>query len=234
MHENRFLKVWKWVVLAAPFWWMSGLSLLFYQGVSFGLFLTLVYTFQKRSLPLYVPASFFYLFFLVLVYVFALVTHLYVAESQRIVASLYNLTYWVMGLFLIIVMANSFSLTGAHLFLAGFWGLGWMYAIFGLGVFFAAHVGIHTITFSTPLHFLSQYLGETTLVDQTLTVQLLLSDVFASLSRPRFNAFVPYPAASGAMIMMVLMMIWPRLPKTKKSCDLHFYFSSWPIGWDCL
>ena len=222
--DNRFLRFWKWAVLGAPVWWLLGFSLFIYHAMAFLLFFTMVYHFQKKPAGIFLPPSFFFLFSLGAIFLFSVLTHAFVYEPMRVAASLYNLSFWAMGLCLIAVMANSFSFSEAASYLKVFPPLAWGFVFFGVAALGSGLAGMRLVLFPTPLYFLTDFLGHTALVEETLTVQLLLSDLFASLTHPRFNALVPYPTAAGAMIMIVLMMLLTRAAMMKKTASPQFLF----------
>ncbi len=216
---DRTLSLWKWAVLAAPLWWVLGLNLLIYQSVAVFLFLRMAACYQREDQGIYLPAPCFFIFSLILLYFFSIVIHASSFPAARVVASFYNLTYWIMGFLIMVILANAFQVQKTSFFLGVFNSLAWMMGILGAAMSLAAWVGGHTILFPTPLSGLSRAFENADLLPQSVNVYLLIEDWFASTFRLRFNVFSPYPTATGGLLMMALMMIttWAALNKKLKS-----------------
>lgn len=204
---NRTLSFWKWTVLGAPLWWVLGLNLIIYQGMALFLFIRLISFYQRQDRGIYLPSSCVIIFFLMLVYLFSILIHAQSFPVGRVMAAVYNLSYWMMGCFVIVVFANTFSMLQTRFFLKTFDSLAWIMGFLWILAFFAAMYGQHSVIFPTPLDGLSRYFENADLLSQTLKVQLLIEDWFASVFRLRFNVFSPYPTATGGLLMITLMMI---------------------------
>ena len=200
------LNFWKWTVLGAPLWWVLGLNLMIYQIAAVFLFARLIFFFQREDRGLYLPSSCFVILFLMLIYFFSILIHAQAFPAGRVLASAYNLSYWMMGCFVIVVFANTFSTRQNRFLLKTFRSLGWIMGFLGIAAFFAAAYGRHAVIVPTPLDGLSRYFENADLLSQTLKVQLLIEDWFASVFRLRFNVFSPYPTATGGLLMITLMM----------------------------
>lgn len=219
---DRTLSLWKWGVLAAPLWWVLGLNLLIYQSIAVFLFFRMAAWYQHEDRGVYLPAPCLFIFSLILIYFFSIVIHASSFPAARVAASFYNLTYWIMGFLIMVVLANAFRIQKISFILGAFNSLAWMMGILGAAMFWAAWAGGHTIMIPTPLSGLSHAFENVDLLPQSVNVHLLIEDWFASVFRLRFNVFSPYPTATGGLLMMALMMIATWAALTQKSKNPFF------------
>lgn len=204
---NPVFRFWGWSVMGAPLWWLLGLNLFFYHAFSFVLFIAVTHRLTRMNRPLFLSPSFFFLFSIVIIYAFSLAIHTLDQDFSRVMASAYNLSFWVMGAMLTVALSNAFTciedlnvVLKAFIVLATFMGL--------LAVSMLVYVGMggKSLVFQTPLYGLGKFFGETTLVQQSLSVILLIFDWFAASARARFNAFAPYPTATAGTVVILLLM----------------------------
>lgn len=198
---------WRWVLAGAAVWWVLGLNLFVYQATAAGLFFMLLQESRRLSRGLIIPPTAVCLFLLSVVYLFSMAIHSGSSELSRVVAAGYNLSFWIMGGMIVMVLANAFKVEDIAEVLRVFRWLAIISGILAVGILGAWYSGSHEIILKTPLHFLTRYVGNTVLVESTLTLKPLLFDWFASLTRPRFNVFSPYPTAAGGILMILLMML---------------------------
>ncbi len=210
--ETLTYKLWRWSVTAAAVWWFLGLNLFIYQIVTFFLFMGMLYMSNRASAGLYFPPSTGYILCIAVFYFLSIFLHVFFvgAEASRVIAALYNLSFWIMGFMLIMVLSNAFSSFCVAPFMKTFTRLAWMMGVAAAAMLWLWRTGHREVIFETPLYFLTRFLGDTQLVESSLLVRPLLMDWFASANRPRFNMFSPYPTASGAITVIVLAMILTR------------------------
>ncbi|HTL47459.1 MAG TPA: O-antigen ligase family protein [Verrucomicrobiae bacterium] len=204
------MKKWRWVMMGAGAWWLMGLNLFVYHLSAFGLFMEAIHRKNRQNAGVYMPASARFLVAIAVIYSFSIVIHLSSADSSRIVAAVYNLSFWIMGAMIVVVMANNFRSEMIPDILDGFYALSFFVAVVSFLILAAWMKGIRDVTLPSPLYGLASHLGDTNLVKDSLLIRPLMWDWFASVSRPRFNVFSPYPTAAGGCIMIILLMILTR------------------------
>lgn len=219
MMGSLTFRLWRWTFLFALVWWCAGLNLFIYHIAAFFLFLGMIYLSNRRDEGLALPSSALYTLLIATFYFLSILIHVFFvgAEADRIVASLYNLSFWVMGSMLIIVLSNAYSSTEMQPILKSFNRLAWITGILAIAMLIAWQSGRRVIEFDTPLYGLGKLLGRTQLVENSLVVRPLLWDWFASASRPRFNVFSPYPTAAGGILVIVLIWISTYAAMERKS-----------------
>jgi len=205
---DGFLKIWQWAVIGAPLWWVLGLNLFFYHFFALVIFLGMVHRYDRQQRPIHVSATSILLLLIVAAYGFSVGIHSFSSDASRVVAASYNLSFWVMGLMVIVVLTNTFTREGVRHFLNAFLVFSCVTAVLAIVGWSAILLGLQTVIFPTPLYGLGQLLGRTVLVENSLSVVFLELDWFVSLGRPRFNVYSPYPTAAGGIFMIVLMMLF--------------------------
>jgi len=171
--DERTLRAWKWMVLGAPVWWVLGLNLIIYHLASFVLCLSVIHRYDRQNKTITISGSAFLLLLVAIVYASSILIHAFSSEFSRVVAACYNLAFWVMGILMVTVFSNLSipkyipQVLGVFPWLAGFIG------ILTLGVMIAYAMGAGSVAFATPLYGLSKYLGQTSLVERSLSVKLM-------------------------------------------------------------
>jgi hypothetical protein len=166
------------------------------------------------------------IFLFVLVYVYSLAVHAADGPASRVIASVYNLSYWVMGFFLMLVVSNFFSLEKIQDMAGVLFPLAWSIAFLFFMMLFLSSRGHIEFSVPTPLYWMGDILGNTALVQESVSMTLLVYDWFNEVTRPRFNALSPYATATAALIMLVLIMTIVRALFGKKVKSPTVFFLS--------
>ncbi len=213
--SSQIFKIWLGTVFAVPLWWILGCNLFIYHIVTALLVVATVHKAHQQGKGLVVPPSFVLIGMTILVYVFSLIIRGIEADPMRVLASLYNLSLWIMGLMLVFALTNLFTLSDIEPVVKIFPFLTGVTGVLVIAMFFAQSRGYHSLIFPTPLYGLTKFLGHTILVENTLTLQPLYWDWFAEGNWPRFSFFSPYPTASGGVMIIFLSMLiaWARISK---------------------
>ena len=194
------------MIWAAPVWWLLGLNLLIYHVAAAVLLIAMVASWNRENRPIFLDFPIFLILFFVFVYGFSLAVNAEDSPPSRVLASAYNLSYWVMGLCLIALLSNLFSREAIPDFLNALPPVGWVISLLFLVMLFLGAQGHIDFAVRTPLYGLKDILGNTPLVEQSVSAILLVFDWFYEVSRPRFNALSPYATATAALIMMIMIM----------------------------
>lgn len=204
------LKHWGLIVAGAGLWWVMGLNLFIYHVVTFLYFMVLVHHYDRGSRAIYLPQSAFWLLGIVIVYATSIGLHSFSAPPSRVVAALYNLSFWVVGFMLVVLLANAYDSRKTNMFFTPFFILCISTAGFFLMALLLMKMGIGNFGFKTPLYPLKRIFGDTVLVTNTLTATLIHRDWFVASFYPRLNIYSPYATATGGCIMICLYMLFTK------------------------
>ncbi len=204
--NRKGFSFWRWILWASPLWWFLGGIMLIYH-LACAWMLMLGRSGRQESKSLYLPATVFYVISIFTVYLFSILIHASAESASRVLASGYNLSFWLMAAGLIIYFSNHFEVSDISEIYKTFKGLAAVMALLSLWAASLIFMGVRQFSFETPLFFLTRVLGDTALVKQSVTAMLLIFDWFAEAERPRFNALMPYPTATAAFIVIVIFMV---------------------------
>ncbi len=204
--ESGIPALWKWTVLGAAAWWFLGLNLFIYHIAAALLFLILIQGLPEKKLFVGPSASF--LAMLSAVYFCSILIRSLVDGGGRSLAALYNLSFWVMGIFLVTAMSNYYSARFQSELPKILRVLSFTIAVifvFFMGCWFLSR---QAIIIETPLFKPLRWIDTAPLglIENSLLVKPVFLDWFASFSTPRFNVFSPYATAAAAMMMMVILI----------------------------
>ncbi len=225
--NNFYLKFWRWVVLGAPAWWFLGVNLGIYHLAALLLLIGMMQSSLAGNLPVFLSSSSKFLFAYVVIYAFSLTANAPTAgDSMRVIASAYNLSYWIMGLFLVTVMSNVFSLADTKVVFKTFFDMSLVIGLLTVVILILMLAGFQTLMVYTPFYDLTKLLGHTTLVENSLVVKMLYWEWFASTLFPRFNLFSPYAVATAEVLVFILVMSICHAQLQKKLRSPLFLFIS--------
>jgi|GEM_PF-1711932 len=219
--RTNTINLWAVTIAGAGIWWMLGMNLFFYHFAAIVMFLYVSSSMHHEEKGVLIPPTAILLVSIALVYFFSILLHLPDGDSNRVIAALYNFSFWIMGAALVISLGNTFELSQTPRIYRALMVVGWVTGIAGVIALVAWKSGVQTIVFKTPLYWMTRFIGTTTLVESSLLVRPLLWDWFASLSRPRFNMFSPYPTAAGGIIMIIIMSATVYASSQKKMKSLQ-------------
>lgn len=224
MNESLSYRIWSWAVMGALLWWCAGFNLFIYHLTALILFLGLTYVANRYSGGLLLPSSGIFILCISVFYFLSILIHAFFEEGGgRVVASFYNLSFWIMGFMLILVLATTFSKIEIGVILRAFWILSWVTGLIAVVMLILWQKGTKNVVFYTPLYAIGDLMGRTQLVEGSLQVRPLLLDWFASASRPRLNVFSPYPTAAGGIILIILIMTITRAVIERRQFSFVFW-----------
>lgn len=216
---------WAIACLSIPLWWWSGLILVFYQLFAILLFAHFLFVHQKNERLLYIPQSVHALGFFIFLYGCSLVLNFFQSDFVRIMASLYNLSYWIMGICLMVVLSNLTWESCGKKIEKVFMVLAFFFAMAFLIIFpFGLWKGTSVLIVHTPLMERAGEWKEIALISHSLEMQFLVPDWFNSQPWPRFNFLSPYPTATSATLGIILIFLYALYPLKKVSEKLWLIF----------
>lgn len=206
--ENFFTDRWCWLLSGAFFWWLLGLNLFVYHVGAIALLVVFLFHQNTKLKGFWLPPSAGLLFLLISIYLFSIGIHFKESGMSRVVAAIYNLSFWGMGFCLVVVLGNVFRFEQISDIYRAYRRVGWVVFVMCFLILILWGSGRMDFHFKTPLYPLTRVLGETSLIKNSLVVHPLLFDWLASATRPRLNLFSPYPTAAGGIIMICLYWLW--------------------------
>lgn len=189
----------------APLWWLLGFNIFIFHVVSIWMFLKLVVQYTKTGERVRIPGSIRFLILLILTYSISIVFNFGSNEVIRSVASIYNLSYWVMGVFLVIVIYNVTDIETissiSKAFRVNMYFIG-ILAI--LGAFVWLITG-NEIVFSAPVRYLlPNALDGMQLLSHSTTVTIVTPGWVSQTLLPRAKIMSPsFPSAAGVIAMLL-------------------------------
>lgn len=191
-------------IALAPIWWILGFSFFIYHVISAFLFIGLFLILKRNNISIRIPKICLFLILLILVYTFSLILNIVRADTTRIIASLYNYSFWLMGLFLIIFVYNVFKFDDIINVLKLFNFILLVTGIILVCGLIAWFSGIRSISFRSPTLLGFEFLESFPLIKASTTTTLVSTRWLFSWVFPRSSIMNPYPTATGAMVIMLL------------------------------
>lgn len=215
LRRKLLLTIWSGTVLGIPLWWLLGLNLFVYHFTASILLISSLLEAGRASKKLRVPPIALFLILIGTLYLVSILLHAGSYRMDRVMAAVYNLSFWFLGAMLVVVLSFCYSSDFISKFLRNFVILGVVNSILVLVGLIAILNGIQELGFTTPLHGLTDITKGSPLVDYSLRVRLLTRDWFAFGLRSRLNLYTPYPTATGAFLVISLIMLltWASIKK---------------------
>ena len=188
----------------SPLWWLLGLNVFVYQFAVMWIFSKMMFQHMRTSRILVLPKLAFYPVLVTLTLGASLLLNIGQNDATRSLAALYNLSFWIMGILLIIAAYNSFT----ERFLRSCIDVSEALIVtIGILSFFALIFwlrGISNMEMKTPLLQALPWFERIVLLKSSTTARLISSDWFAGGFRPRVFVLSPYPTALAALLIMLL------------------------------
>lgn len=192
----------------APLWWILGFSIFIYQAVTFWLLVKVTVTSIVKRESLIIPKISLSLILLIIVYGLSLMINYPYNETIRTVASFYNLSFWIMGLALIIVVYNSLNVESIHtLSKALRFNVIVCGILAGISVFFW-FLGHKEITYPTLLLKLVPSIANIAHLKASATMSFVRTDWFAFRPLPRTAVMAPYPTALSFFLILSIPLAY--------------------------
>jgi hypothetical protein len=208
MKKNFYLTVWGTSLVLAPLWWFLGMNLFVYHLVAGLFFMTLIHESASRNRSLFIPPSVRQLLLLIAIYIISLGIHMGSGEKGRVLASCYNLSFWILGTLMVLAMSNAFRIRDIPWLRKHFLVMACQVVLFAGVMLFLVIRGTRSVIFTTPLYALSGLVGsaQESLFDCTVQLVILQIDWWASWL-VRMNYLAPYPTQTGGTIVLIMMML---------------------------
>jgi hypothetical protein len=206
-----------WSIALIPLWWVTGLTLVIYQGIAFWVLIKLVLVAKTNRVRLEIPPVVAWIFPFVLLLFLSLGIGLLEQERGRVIGALYSNLLWVMGVIMAFVVYHISSPTThirfakAMLFPALFAGVLTVYGVYEWEVL----GNYQDIRIETPVY---QAIGKTAypLVNNSVRALILTADWYEESLRPRVSVMGTYPVASAGLMLLfmgLLSLYWLQKEK---------------------
>ena len=194
-----------------PLWWLLGLGLIIFHAVSLLIFFKVAAGRTARGRRLRLPGLALWLVPFLLLYGLSISLNAGAFGQLRVLAGVYNLSYWIMGLLLMISLYNALEVDDLSTFarplafvLATAGGLSILALL--LWIF-----GAHSVRLPTPFQALLPETLREPLAVWSTQMSILVQDWFSGTAWPRTSVYSPYPTALAAVVVMsVPMLLWVR------------------------
>jgi O-antigen ligase len=187
----------------APLWWVLGVSIFIYHAVTIWLFLKLMIISINNHERIRIARPVRFLILITIIYGISLVINYPKNEIQRTMASLYNYSFWVMGLVLIVVIHNSFDMGAVKKLTAPL-----RFNVITIGILATIFVifwlsGHKEIEYKSLLLSILPGIGQIPLLKASTTLGFVHTDWFAFRPLPRIEIMAPHGPAVAALIILM-------------------------------
>jgi len=190
-------------VYIAPFSWLIGTNLVVFHAISAWMFVKN----DRRPLNVLTASLLAY----ILVYLFSLSSAAFRGEDlARLIASAYNLSFWVMGLMLLLTKLN-FGETSLQRPAGRV-----IYFVAAVAVLFLAANGLRDLTFDSLLGSVVRGISLPPLVNDSMKLYIFGMEWADSSLSIRAKIMSPYPTALAAMLLLLLSLSTPSHFRDRK------------------
>lgn len=202
-------------LLLVPLWWYIGINFIVFHFLSVFLFIKTVVKIRRASERLQPPKEILFLSAYIFIYILSILINLKDIPVWRLLASLNNLSYWVMGVIILFVVYNSIKLEDITKYLRTFKNFGIITAVFVISIFSGALISLKYMNIETliyqllPRETIELIKTHAPLLRSHLIPHLLIkSDFFSIPDVPRPNGFNLWATTlSGTMILLIVMTL---------------------------
>lgn len=187
-------------VLASPLIWLMGLNFLAYHLVAGLSGASVALRASRRGAGFRLPANTLFLLAFLASYALSLAINAPGAEPDRVIGSIYNLSYWGMGLLLIAAISNIDQGQAAEAFRRG--GVV-VLAFAGLATLGGYHLwqGEEAVVFPSLAQRLVPGLASSPLLADSTSISLAVVDWLFGEPYPRSSVMGPYPTALAGLVL---------------------------------
>lgn len=209
-------------ILLIPLWWILGVRFFVFHLIAFWIFLRVVFKKYKEKDRLAFPAEAMFCTAFIILYFLSLLINLKNIPSPRVLASLNNLSFWVMGLLVILAVHNSLSRENMLSLLKAFSAFGLLSSLFvatAYIVWFITHKYIHiksALYYLLPERMITLIMEKAPLVKYSILPTLIGWDKLFRRDFPRTPAFNLYGTALGATMVFLIAMTLAYYTMTKR------------------
>jgi O-antigen ligase len=199
-------------ILLIPLWWFLGIKFFIFHLIALVVLVKAFRQKHRQREKLVVPKGFYFLMAFIIIYFLSLLINLKDIPFSRWLASFNNLSFWMMGLFMVLAISNSIHKEDILPLLKSFMIFGIASSLFVLCGYLAWLVSHKYISINSLLHHLLpdkliELIGEKALLlKSSLVLNIIGQDKLFSTYVPRSPGFNVYGPALGATMIFVISM----------------------------
>jgi O-antigen ligase len=197
------------LLLLTPIWWLLGVRFIIFHLIVFFLFIKMIIILAKNNHRLFIPIELIFLGIFIVLYIISLLS-IQDVPIERVVASIYNLSFWIMGFFLIILIYNQINEENIIEILKSCRNFGLITSLFVIGSFVYSiiteeyHLRIKSLMgYFIPLDPIK---GKAQLIADSLWPLIVAKDWIYQKLIPRPFGFNAYPTAMGATMVILISL----------------------------
>jgi len=198
----------------APVFWMLGVGAVVYHFLAALAFFMNLLSRKFKSQSNHVSFAAVLVLVYVLIYGFSIAANASMYSSQRILGGVYNLSYWIMGLLIILAVSNMDWRSWSQRLFWPFVTIAIFSGIISLIGLILWTTGVENYTLVTPFNAVFSSLVDVPLIKASTNMNILNKDWLLDQARPRSSALAPYPTALAGIMLFVLPFIYYFQPQT--------------------
>lgn len=206
MNTNTMKSINK-VVFIIPLLWVLGFKFFIFHLLSLFIFIKTIITAKKNSQRIRISIEHKLLFIFIIIYATSIFINIGNSEMSRVIASVYNLTYWIIGLFTMISIYNDDALCKKDIieFSKSIKNVGLFIILLFIISLVLWIVKIDFLSIDTPTRlFLPTSLKSTLLGDAT-NMYIYTTDWMFNRNILRFVGIFNYPAETAISIIFIIL-----------------------------
>lgn len=210
-----------WAILLIPLWWVLGIRFFIFHFLSIWVFLKLLIVKHRDKEKFIFPSECYFLMAFITLYAVSFFLNLKSIPLFRASASLYNLSFWIIGMLIIMVIYNSIDKESMLRFLKSFQIFGIVCSLFVLSahafwIFTHKYLSVKSLLYwLLPEGLIEVVKSKALLLLSSLVVSIVGEDKLFGNPFPRSPGFNVYSTALG-MTMIVLIAMTLAYYKTRK------------------
>ncbi|MCE9675723.1 O-antigen ligase family protein [Paraclostridium bifermentans] len=198
------------LILLSPIWWILGFKFFIIHLVAVYLFIKLIITSKKENIKIKIHLTHKVLFIYICVYLTSILINTYQNDFSRTFASLYNWSFWFMGLLYMVTIYNdkTINFNEVKKLACSIKNI----AIFHVLIFILGSIywqkGELILAIPTLMQKILPNSIVVGLLDLSTTMHIYRSDWIFSTKMMRFSGMFNYPAALGLGMIFILLMTY--------------------------
>jgi len=217
-----------WAILLIPLWWILGIRFFIFHFLSLWVFVKLLIVKHRDKDKFIFPSECYFLMAFITLYVASFFINLVNIPLFRASASLYNLSFWIAGLLIILVIYNSIDKESILRFLKSFQFFGIVCSLFVLSahafwIFTHKYLSVKSLLYwLLPDRFIELVKSKALLLLSSLELGIVGRDKLFQKPFPRSPGFNVYSAALGITMVFMIVMTLAYYKTRKKRSSMPF------------
>ena len=218
-------------ILGSPIIWLLGVGVVYYHVISFLCFgfefaFSIKHPNQERFLihNNITKILIIYILIYTIALGFGVLEH---APKDRILSSAYNLSYWIMYLFIISFVSNYSDFKSTDFFIKKIWFVPFFVGVVSVICFFTYKNTFLNVFLNTPITVLLSSFNLPNLIEHSSRISLVIKDWVMDSQSVRTSVLGIYPTASSAIMILTVPIVFYQFLDREKNI---FYLVSITLG----